>query len=443
MSLPFRPFAYLKERLPKGLFIRALIIVIAPMVLLQAAVSWTFFERHWQLVTRKLSSSVASEIAFLIAAADRTDVNNVLVFHAEAEKHLGFEVEFYPGAKLPTTRPQSFLPILDATIERELDLYLQRPVWFDTVTRHPLVDIRVQLNDGVVQVLVRRSRVYATNWHIFLVWMVVTSSALIAVAALFLRGQMRPIMRLAYAADAFGKGRDVPQFKPAGAREVRMAAQAFIDMRDRLRRYIEQRTEMLAGVSHDLRTPLTRMKLQLAMMKDQPAVRELKTDLDEMERMLEEFLDFARGESGEEPQLTNLRELIDEVCEGARLKRNAITVHNNEDLTLRVRRQAVKRAIANLVDNALNYAGSATVSGRRANGTIEVTVDDDGPGIPAELYEDAFRPFKRLDESRNPNTGGVGLGLSIARDVARAHGGDIVLDRAPQGGLRARLVLPT
>jgi two-component system osmolarity sensor histidine kinase EnvZ len=293
----------------------------------------------------------------------------------------------------------------------------------------------------VLQTVVRRSRVYATNWHIFLVWMVITSVLLLGIAILFLRNQVRPILRLAYAAQAMGKGREVP-FRPAGAREVRIAAQAFIDMRDRLTRHIEQRTEMLAGVSHDLRTPLTRMKLHLALMGNGAEVAELRGEIAEMEHMLDEYLDFVRGAGGEEPQFIDLSELLAEICEDASLKGTTVSLKTPGPLHARVRRQAIKRCIANLVENAVAHAETVQVSVERQGGMITIAVDDDGRGIPADQREDVFRPFVRLDQSRNPNTGGVGLGLTIARDIARSHGGDVTLSESPLGGLRASVTLP-
>lgn len=438
----FRPFAQLRELLPKGLYARALIIIIAPVVLLQAAVSYIFFERHWTLVTRRLSSAVAAEVAFVIdSGVYRTATPDAARLEAIAERDLGLKLNFEPGGALP---PLSIPSLLERTIYEEFKKIIPYPFWFDVVRRESVVDIRVQLGTGVLQVLVRRSRVYATNWHIFLVWMVITSILLLAIAILFLRNQVRPILRLAYAAEAMGKGRDVP-LRPAGAREVRIAAQAVIDMRDRLKRYVQQRTEMLAGVSHDLRSPLTRMKLQLALMEQGAGGSEiegLRGEIAEMEHMLDEYLEFARGAGGEEPQFLDLSELMSEVCEDARLGGSTVSFKTPGPLHARVRRRAIKRCIGNLVKNATNHARVVEVSLARENSTITILVDDDGPGIPPEAREDVFRPFVRLDESRNPDTGGVGLGLTIARDIARSHGGDVTLADSPKGGLRAAVTLP-
>ena len=302
------------------------------------------------------------------------------------------------------------------------------------------------MSDGVLRLLVPRRRFEAPSANIFLFWMVGSALVLLAVAILFLRNQVKPIERLAAAAESFGKGRAIPDFKPRGATEVRRASQAFIDMRERIERYVQQRTEMLAGVSHDLKTPLTRLRLQLAMMPKTADTEAMRSDVVDMERMLNEYLDFARGESGEDAEPTDFTGLIEEavqdVVRGAIRRIRELKLDCCFRLTMTLKRNAMKRCIVNLVDNALKYGRHVDV-GLRLNGrSVELVVDDDGPGIPETRREEAFRPFHRLDEGRNLQTGGVGLGLAIARDIARAHGGDIELLNSPQGGLRALLHLP-
>lgn len=432
------PFQLIKARLPKGLYQRSLIIIIAPVVLLQAALTHTFYERHWQRVTEQLSSAIGAEIAFIIDTRQYADEATSRL-DAEAMDRFGFTLGFQPGARLPDKGTES---ILEETIHAKLGESIKLPFWFDVVRREQYVDIRVAVEAGVLQVLVPASRVYATNWHIFLVWMIVTSILLLTVAVLFLRNQVRPILRLAYAAEAFGKGRDLPSFKPAGAREVRSAAEAFVDMRDRIKRHIEQRTEMLAGVSHDLRTPLTRMKLNLALMRESPEIADLRADIREMEHMLDEYLDFARGQGGEDPQLTDLSGLAADLCEAVRREGHDVRLSAEGETMVRVRRQAFRRCLGNLIANATRYGSRIEVSVARSESAIEIAVDDDGPGIPEDQREEAFRPFRRLDPSRDPNKAGVGLGLSIARDIARGHGGDIILETSARGGLRAVIRLP-
>ncbi len=433
----------IRDYLPKGLFARSLIIIVAPVVILQAVVTYVFFERHWDLVTRRLSSSVAADIALLIKASESVEgFNNIMEFSKISGETIGFEIEVAQNTVLPQEPPKAF-PILEATISRELRNSLRGyDFWFDTESQPSYVFIWVQTGPDVLKIKVRRSRVYATNWHIFLVWMVVTSTALLAVSVGFLRNQVRPIQQLAYAAESFGKGRSVINFKPTGAAEVRSAAAAFIDMRDRILRQIEQRTEMLAGVSHDLRTPITRMKLELALIGDKPEFADMKRDLDDMEHMLEEYLAFAKGEDGEMDTLVDLNELTQEIVSDAKRKGHAVTLQESGENVLPLKRQSIKRCITNLVDNAVSYGDQVAISVWRTRNSVEIAVDDNGPGIPEEQLEDAFKPFGRLDDSRNLERSGVGLGLAIARDVARRHGGEILLSKAPLGGLRAQVHIP-
>ncbi|MDP6121612.1 MAG: ATP-binding protein, partial [Rhodospirillales bacterium] len=287
-----------------------------------------------------------------------------------------------------------------------------------------------------------RKRLFSSTTFIFVLWMVGTSMILFGVATIFMRNQVKPIRRLALAADDFGKGREVPSFKPEGAAEVRRAASAFIAMRARIQRQITQRTETLAGVSHDLRTPLTRMKLQLELLGEGEGLGALKGDVVEMERMLEGYLAFARGEGGEAPRPERLDTLLDDVVAQARRKGGVIDLHTEGEITVALMAAAFKRCVTNLVDNAIRYADHVSVRAGKRGAAIEVTIDDDGPGIPADKWDDVFKPFYRVETSRNPVTGGVGLGLTIALGVMRNHGGDIELGDSPNGGLRVRLVLP-
>jgi len=290
--------------------------------------------------------------------------------------------------------------------------------------------------------------VMSTNTHVWVLWMIGTSVIFLSIAILFLRNQIRPIERLADAAEAFGKGRDVPDFRPAGANEVRRAALAFIDMRERISRFVQQRTDMLAGVSHDLRTPLTRMKLELAMMKENSSIVALKGDLEEMEHMLEEYLAFARGQAGEGASDTDISQLLREVVGNAQRKADGkqpgktVEADVPDTLVIPVRPNALKRCVVNLVENAVRHGSHVRVALRQGDHAIEIVVDDDGPGIPPERREEAFRPFHRLDSGRSLATGGAGLGLAIALDIARGHGGDIILDDSPLGGLRGVIRVP-
>jgi two-component system osmolarity sensor histidine kinase EnvZ len=331
---------------------------------------------------------------------------------------------------------------MERTLIRSLGEYLGRPFQIDSKFIERYVIVEVQLSQGVLEVIVPRKRLFSSTTYVFVMWMVGTSLILFGVATIFMRNQVKPITRLAQAADQFGKGRNVPNFKPEGASEVRQAASAFLAMRERIQRQIGQRTDMLAGVSHDLRTPLTRMKLQLALLDGVDGTEELAADVDEMEHMLDGYLAFARGEGAEAPVSTNLTELLDGVVAQARRKGGVIDLHSEGELMVPLRPDAFRRCVANLLDNASRYADHVTIRAGTRGDAIEVIIDDDGPGIPADSREDVFKPFYRLDGSRNPGTGGIGLGLAIALDVMRGHGGDIDLSDSPTGGLRARLRLP-
>lgn len=434
----------LKRYLPRGLFARSLIIIVAPIVLLQLVATYIYMDRYSALVTRRLSASVAGELALVLDVIDKTestaDRNAFLALVGQKEN---LTITILPGQTIPQTKPNMFFDLLSDTVGTQLKNRIDQPLWYD-IDRWPShVDIQIQLDRAVMQVKVRRSRVLATNWHIFLGWMFFFSFILLTIAIIFLRNQIRPIQRLAAAAEGFGKGRDVPDFKPSGATEVRGAAIAFIDMRNRMSRHIDQRTEMLAGVSHDLRTPLTRMKLQLAMLGASEEIEDLKADISEMEHMLDEYIAFAEGLGTEKTEVTNLGELLEEIQIDAKRKDQKVEVHGATDLAFPLRRMSIKRCINNLINNACTYGSHAVVTAwRKPNNWVEITVDDDGPGIPEAKREEAFRPFHRLDVGRNLDSGGSGLGLAIARDIVRSHGGEIKLQNSPLGGLRALISFP-
>ena len=432
-----------KAFLPKGLYARALLIIIAPMVILQSVVAFVFMERHWNLVTRHLSAAVVGDIAALaeISKAYPQEPDYARL-RKIAQDRMGLNVDFLPLSDMPPPGPKPFFSLLDQALSVELRKQIGRPFWIDTVGRSSLVEIRIQLDDAVMRVFARRSAAYASNSEIFLLWMVGTSLVLLAVAIGFLRNQIKPILRLADAAESFGKGREMPDYRPRGAREVRRAAQAFIEMKTRIERAIEQRTAMLAGVSHDLRTVLTRFKLELALLGETPEVEAMKKDVDEMGRMLEAYLAFARGDTGEQSAPTDMADFLDELKTDAERNghRTNVTFHGYPIVT--VKPAAFKRCLGNLVSNATRHASSIAITGHRDHRWLTVMIDDNGPGIPPHLREEVFRPFLRLDDARNQDEGNTGLGLAIARDIARSHGGDITLGDSPMGGLRATVRVP-
>ncbi|WP_439922848.1 ATP-binding protein [Nitrobacter sp. JJSN] len=432
-----------KNWMPKGLYARALLIMIVPMVVLQSVVAFVFMERHWNTVTRRLSAAVVQDVAALIDVykdypqdKDRATIRRI------AQQRLGLVVDFLPSGDMPPPGPKPFFSLLDQSLSVQISRQIGKPFWIDTVGRSSLVEIRIQLDDAVMRVFAQRSAAYASNSEIFIFWMLGTSSILLFVAVLFLRNQIKPILRLADAAERFGKGRDAPNFRPRGAREVRRAAQAFIEMKMRIERSIEQRTTMLAGVSHDLRTILTRFKLELALIGDSPEVDGMRKDVDEMHGMLEAYLAFARGDSGEQAQPTDMAAALEELRSDAERNGHAATTIFHGLPVVTVKPAALKRCLGNLVSNAARHADSIAINGHRDHRWLTVMVDDDGPGIPHDMREEVFKPFLRLDSARNQDEGGSGLGLAIARDIARSHGGDIMLGDSPMGGLRATVRVP-
>jgi two-component system, OmpR family, osmolarity sensor histidine kinase EnvZ len=434
---------WIKRQMPAGLYPRSLLIIIAPMVILQSVVAFVFMERHWNTVTRRLSAAVTQDISGLIDVY-RTypqDPGNTQIRRI-AQQRFGLVVDFLPVSEMPPPGPKPFFSLLDQTLSDEIRRQIGRPYWLDTVGRSSIVEIRIQLDNAVMRVFARRSAAYASNSEIFLFWMVGTSLVLLAVAILFLRNQIKPIQRLADAAESFGKGREVPNFRPRGATEVRRAAHAFIEMKSRVERAIEQRTTMLAGVSHDLRTVLTRFKLELALLQDSGEAEAMNKDVDEMSRMLEAYLAFARGDAGEQSASTDMAALLEQLKADAERDGRNVTVAFRGTPIVTVRPNAFKRCLANLVSNAARYGKSISITGQRDHRWLIVTVDDDGPGIPSGMREDVFKPFLRLDDARNQDEGGTGLGLAIARDIARSHGGDITLGESPLGGLRATVRVP-
>jgi two-component system, OmpR family, osmolarity sensor histidine kinase EnvZ len=441
---------WLRRQAPKTLFGRSLLIIILPIALMQVAVTYVFFEAHWQTVTSRLSDGLAGDIAWAVESYQETPTSLSFARLSERAEHsMGLSIALQPGRSLPARRrdpPVLFEPFfapIDRSLDHALSARLDAPYWFDT-TRYPAyVDIRVAVPGGVMRVLAPRERAFATQGHIFVLWMTLATVLLTAIAVLFIRNQVRAIERLANAAEAFGRGGDVPTFKPQGAREVRRAANAFLNMRSRIQRHITQRTGLLASVSHDLRTPLTRLKLALALAEPSPTTAEMKRDIVEMEHMIDEYLAFARGQGGEASEPLRLRVLLESLGEDAVRLGAKVRVSGDPDLMATVRPGALRRALANLVSNAAAYGGHVELTVRRSpRGGFEILVDDDGPGIPADRREEAFTAFSRLDPARNQNTKGVGLGLAIARDVARSHGGEISLGQSPLGGLRATLRLP-
>ncbi len=442
---------FFKSFLPRTLFWRSLLILVLPIFLVQIITTYIFFDRHWQKMGDRLAVSVANEIRLVSEMVEQDDSDiNVLYIKQLLENPLDITFQYEREGQIESRFQRSKWfespgrkNYIGRTLSRAFDDGLGGRLYSIYVQpNQKWVEIKVQLSRGVLNITLPERRVFSSSGYVVLLWMAGSSIILIFIATLFMRNQIRPIRRLAIAAEKFGKGRDVPFFRVEGAREVRQAARAFVEMKDRLQRQIQQRTTMLAGVSHDLRTPLTRIKLQLAMMGDGADVADLKNDVVDMERMIGAYLDFARGQGGEEPVRTNLSSLIEQVVKTANRDKESAFSDVPQDISLLLRPVAFERCLNNLVGNALKYGTKAWITVRRFEDMIEIWIDDDGPGIPEDQYEDVFKPFFRGESSRNSKTGGVGLGLPIVQDVVLSHGGQVWFDKSPNGGLRVIIDLP-
>ncbi|MCJ7993493.1 HAMP domain-containing protein [Rhizobium cremeum] len=435
---------WLRRRVPTGLYARALLIIILPMLILQTVLAFVFMERHWQMVTQRLSGAVTRDIAAIISLIDAypgpENLQNVVRI---ARDNLDMTISLEEGGELPAPRPKPFFSILDQTLSDQIENQIKRPFWIDTIGDSRLVEIRIALDQGILRIFARRNSAYASNTHIFLLWMVGTSLVLIVISTLFLRGQIRPILTLAKAAESFGKGQRPPEdFSPRGADEVRRAGLAFILMRERIERQMEQRTAMLTGVSHDLRTILTRFKLQLALAGDNPELDSLNQDVEDMQTMLEGYMAFARGEAEEDVGKLKLSELFEKIEGDFALHGKQFSSRIEGEDEIAVRPAAFTRLVTNLASNSRRYANRLEIEARHSAKWLTITFDDDGPGIPRDMRDEVFKPFFRLDEARNLDASGTGLGLAIARDIARSHGGNVTLGDSPLGGLRATIRVP-
>lgn len=433
----------LKRLLPRSLFGRWLVLLVAPVVVLQALLTYIFYERHWDAVTRRLGLGLAGEISVVIATRENNSDPAVLAdLMRQMDRALEIDITFEPDTDFPPNIPAPRrYSILDRMLAQALGERVSQPYMIDTQRNDRTVVIYVKLPDALMTVTAPENRIFSTSTYAFVLWMAAASVVLLGIAVLFLRNQIKPIRRLAEAADAFGKGRDIADFRPAGAEEVRAASRAFLAMRDRIRRHIRERTDMLAGVSHDLRTPLTRMKLQLSMMPADPEVDELKRDIDEMEKMVGAYLAFARGQSEQPAEPTDLGNLIAELADDVRRRGRELQIEIESNLTLPLRRLSFKRALSNLIENALRFGRHVQLSVTRMANRVEIRIEDDGPGLPEKERHKVFRPFYRLDQARH-GSGNVGLGLTIARDAVLAHGGEIALGQSPMGGLMVTIRLP-
>jgi len=441
-----RKVGLLRRMLPRSLFGRSMLILVTPVILIQIVTTLFFIDRHWSKVTGRLSDSVAGEIAVIAQAledgADRERLTRIIGYTAE---YLSLEIEYREGASLSSLEREQVNAPLEGlfikTLYDRLNEKIERPLVLFVDFKNKQVDVDVQLSNGVLHVVMPERRLFSSSGYVFLLWVFGSSILLLTIAVIFMRNQIRPIRKLAAAAKRLGRGRDVPAFKPEGAREVRDASQAFMDMHRRIKRQVSQRTAMLAGVSHDLRTPLTRLKLQLAMLGDTPDINEMKNDISEMEQMIDGYLDFVRGEGGEQAMMTGLNDLFERVFKAIDFHDVKINAALAVGLNATVKPKAFERALTNVIQNAAKHASEVWI---KADITDErklvISIDDNGAGIPEEQLEDVFKPFYRIDEARH--TEGVGLGLPIAMDVIHGHGGKIWLEKSERGGLAVRIRMP-
>jgi len=438
----------MRQLMPKRLFPRALLIIILPLILVQAMVAWFFYERHWKSVSAHMASGVVGEIMLVLDSMSTAENRAERAWLAQAaQDKLRLRVEFVGGAQLSNPVRGADIDPGDYSLkDRMFAQFIARSVTYpfviDTGSEARRLGVSIQLPDGVLHVSTRDERLYSLTINILIISMITTSIVVLFIAVLFLRNQVRPIRWLASAAERYGKGQEAPDFRPSGALEVRQAARNLLEMKNRMTRQIEQRSEMLAGVSHDLRAPLTRMKLQLAMLGEDPEIEDLRSDVNDMQRMVDGYLAYARGQDQEPAEPLDLAILVRAVADDTRRQGATVTDSITGDLQMIGRPNGLKRCLTNLMENSRRHADNISLLAERRSNQIYIQIDDNGPGIPAERRTEMFRPFRRMDDARGPDTGGAGLGLTIARDVVRRHGGEIRLGASEMGGLRVELRLP-
>ena len=430
---------FIKKILPKRLFYRSLIIVATPIILLQVIITIVFFDSLWIKANKGMTRSLVGEVQTMFDIYKQGDENYQQMIINLYNKNFDFVITLRENEFLPTKKTERWFSPIDRSLRRELkpifDAY-----WFDTTSYKELVDLRIKYESGALQIFFPKNKIAPSSARIFALWITLPGLLLILISIVFLKNQTRPIVNLAKAAEKFGKGEFVKEFRPSGAREIRQAAYEFDKMRKRISVHLNQRSEMLSGISHDLRTPLTRLKLQLALLKQQDIAKKMSDDIEEMERMLNEYLEFSRHQKNEETETVNINNLITEIIK--KYDNKHINVQFGENIKINIRTNSIKRCLINLIDNGLSYGKKIEIITKKTVGDAIIFVDDNGPGIPEHEYQNVMKPFYRIDKSRGQNKSGVGLGLSIANDIIYSHGGNISLEKSPLSGLRVKISLP-
>ena len=430
-----------KKFLPKGLFYRALIIVAAPVIILQITISIVFFDSIWIKANKGMTRSLVSEVKTLLDAYRSEETKDVQFLTSLYKKNFDFVININDGNELPTTKSDRRFSPMDRALRREMKPVFGNDYWFDTVTYIDLVDLRIKGESEIIQIFFPKSKIAPSSVRVFVLWITLPSIILILIAILFLRNQTRPIVKLSKAAERFGRGERVDDLRPSGASEIRKATLEFDKMMKRINKHLTQRSEMLSGISHDLRTPLTRLKLQLAMMDKKDTAKKMASDIDEMEKMLNDYLQYTKSQSQEDYVEINLKNILDDILKN--FDTNKYYFVNKDNIKIQGRKNLIKRCISNIVENGLSYGNKIFVELRKSVNSAIITVEDNGPGIPKNEYENVFKPFYRVDKSRGLNKSGVGLGLSIAQDIVKSHGGNISLSEGKQqNGLLVKISLP-
>ena len=431
---------FFKKILPKRLFYRSLIIVATPMILLQIIITVVFFDSLWIKANKGMTHSLVSEIRTLYDIYVGPDIEQKQTIIDLYNKNFDFFISYKSNESFPKRLEERWYSPMDRSLRRELKSVFGTSYWFDTTTYKKVVEVKLQHQNGFLQIFFPKHKITPSSARIFALWITLPGLLLITIAIMFLKNQTRPIVNLAKAAEKFGKGEFIKEFRPSGAREIRQAAYEFDKMRKRITIHLDQRSEMLSGISHDLRTPLTRLKLQLALLKQQDLAKKMSDDIEEMERMLNEYLEFAKYQKNEETETVNLNDIIKDITK--KYENKKINFSIEENLEIKVRPNSIKRCLVNLTDNGLAYGKKVEIFAKKTANNVVIFVDDDGPGIPEKEYQNVIKPFYRIDKSRGQNKSGVGLGLSIANDIIRSHGGNISLNKSPLQGLRVKISLP-